>query len=93
MLAHARAEVTGAKIESLAGAPLPETIAALGGCDAFVGNDSGPMHLAAALGTPVTAVFTCTSPLRAGPHGAGHRVVHSGLWCAAALTGMGRHVE
>jgi lipopolysaccharide heptosyltransferase II len=38
-------------------------------------NDSGPMHLAAALGTPTTAVFTATDPLRSGPGGARHRQV------------------
>ena len=30
-------------------------------------NDSGPMHLAAGLGTPVVGLFTCTSPVQSGP--------------------------
>jgi ADP-heptose:LPS heptosyltransferase len=42
------------------------------------------MHLAAAVATPVVAVFTCTSPLRAGPYGEGHRVVATQVWCAAS---------
>jgi lipopolysaccharide heptosyltransferase II len=49
-----------------------------------VTNDSGPMHLAAALGTPVAAIFTCTSPQRARPYGAGHVVVSTNVWCAAS---------
>jgi ADP-heptose:LPS heptosyltransferase len=33
----------------------------------FIGNDSGPMHLSAAVGNPVLAIFGPTSPLRFGP--------------------------
>jgi lipopolysaccharide heptosyltransferase I len=47
-------------------------------------NDSGPMHLAAALGTRVAAVFTCTSPERARPYGPGHAVFATNVWCAAS---------
>ena len=44
--------------------------------------DSGPMHLAAAAGTPVLAVFGATDPKRTGPHGERHRVVVAdGLGC------------
>jgi ADP-heptose:LPS heptosyltransferase len=35
----------------------------------FLCNDSGPMHIAAALGTPLTAIFGPTNPLRFGPVG------------------------
>ena len=38
--------------------------------------DSGPMHVAAALGVPVVALFGPTDPARTGPYGAGHRVIH-----------------
>lgn len=37
--------------------------------------DSGPMHLAAALGVPVLALFGPTDPVRTGPYGPGHRVL------------------
>jgi heptosyltransferase I len=40
-----------------------------------VTGDSGPMHMAAALATPVVALFGPTWPERAGPWGEGHRVV------------------
>jgi heptosyltransferase I len=41
----------------------------------LVGGDSGPTHLAAALGVPVVALFGPTDPARNGPWGAGPKVV------------------
>ncbi len=49
----------------------------------LVTNDSGPMHLAAALNTPTAAIFTCTSPARAAPHGS-HLVIEPDVWCAGS---------
>jgi len=43
----------------------------------FVSCDTGPMHLAAAVGAPVLALFGPADPRRTGPWGAGQRVVHS----------------
>ena len=50
-------------------------------CDLLVTTDTGPMHLAAAMGCPVVAIFGPTSPLRTGPYGEGHRVVREDLEC------------
>jgi 3-deoxy-D-manno-octulosonic-acid transferase/heptosyltransferase-1 len=47
-----------------------------------VTTDSGPMHLAAAVGTPVVALFGPTDPARTGPYGAGHRVIRTGVSCS-----------
>jgi len=47
----------------------------------FVGNDSGPLHLAVALGIPTVAVFGASDPLRNGPYGRHHRVVAKGPEC------------
>ena len=44
-------------------------------------TDSGPMHLAAAVGTPVLALFGPTDPARTGPYGPGHRVIRRELHC------------
>ncbi len=43
--------------------------------DVVVTNDSGPMHLAAALKIPVVAVFGPTDPRKVGPYGSVHRVL------------------
>lgn len=44
-------------------------------------TDSGPMHLAAAVGTPVVALFGPTDPARTGPYGPGHRIIRRRLEC------------
>jgi ADP-heptose:LPS heptosyltransferase len=45
-----------------------ELAAQLEQCDLFIGNDSSPMHLAAAVYTPVIAIFGPTSPQEYGPY-------------------------
>jgi heptosyltransferase-2 len=55
--------------------------AVLESADVLVTNDTGPMHLAAAVGTPVVAVFGSTSPVWTRPHGSGHRVVSVPVPC------------
>jgi ADP-heptose:LPS heptosyltransferase len=56
-LAREVAEATRSNARMLAGLSLKELIALIGLAQVFVGNDSGPMHIAAALGRPVAAVF------------------------------------
>ncbi|MEE8367652.1 MAG: lipopolysaccharide heptosyltransferase II [Thermoanaerobaculia bacterium] len=50
--------------------------------DLLVTNDSGPMHLAAAVGTPTVAIFGPTDPVRTAPAGLGHQVVYADRWCS-----------
>lgn len=58
----------GADAISLAGrTTLTEWIALLGCCDLVVANDSGGMHVAAALDTPVVALYGITDPAKTGP--------------------------
>lgn len=45
-------------------------------------NDSGPLHMAVALGIPVVTLFGPTDPRRTGPYGEGHRVITSEMACA-----------
>ena len=48
----------------------------------FVGCDTGPMHIAAAVGTPVLALFGAADPRRTGPFGAQHVVVTHPVPCS-----------
>lgn len=54
---------------------LSELIGALAACDMVVCPDGGAMHLAAALGKPVVALFGDSSPVRWGPWGVPNRVL------------------
>ena len=47
-----------------------------------VANDSGPMHLAAAVKTPVVALFGPTDPGRTGPTGVRHDVLDRYVFCS-----------
>ena len=54
-------------------------------CDFVLCNDSGPMHAAAALGTPVVAIFRTGNPYAYGPRGLNNAVVGEGApWGQAA---------
>jgi heptosyltransferase-2 len=50
--------------------------------DVVVTNDSGPMHLAAALGVATIALFGPTDPRRTAPAGEGHATLYRDLWCS-----------
>jgi ADP-heptose:LPS heptosyltransferase len=51
-------------------------------CSIVVTNDSGPLHIAAAVGTPVLGIYGPTDPLLQGPYGDNHVVVRNeGLEC------------
>ena len=48
-----------------------DAAALIAACDAFVGHDSGPLHIAAGLGVPVLGIFTPGEPKRTFPQGPG----------------------
>lgn len=60
---------------------LPQLAALLQYADVMVANDTGPLHLAAALGRPVVAPYTCTKVRLTGPYGAESGAVESRIWC------------
>jgi ADP-heptose:LPS heptosyltransferase len=64
-------------VDVLGETDLPELMAVFSRCRVFIGCDTGPMHLAAALGLPVVALFGPADPLRTGPYGPRHRVVRT----------------
>jgi len=68
---------------SLAGkTTLGQLTALLKKTNLLITNDSGPMHLAAALGTRVVAIFGPTDPRLTGPYGKGHLLVRKQIPCA-----------
>lgn len=46
-------------------------------CAVVVSGDTGPMHMATAVGTPVVALFGAADPERTGPVGEGHKVLQA----------------
>jgi heptosyltransferase-2 len=75
-----------AAVTNLAGnTSLRELCALLQACQVLLSNDTGPMHVAAALGTPVVAPFGSTSPELTGPglpDSSQHRVLRAAAPCA-----------
>ena len=85
------------EVVNLAGrTTLRQLAACLARCRLAVSNDTGPMHLAAAVGVPVVGIFTCTDPVRSGPPGGRHEFVVTGVPCAGSyaktcpIAGAGR---
>jgi lipopolysaccharide heptosyltransferase II len=60
---------------------LRELIALIAGARLFVGNDTGPTHIAAALGRPCVAIFGSSSPANWRPWSTEHRVVANDFPC------------
>ncbi len=58
-----------------------------------VTNDSGPMHIAAALNVPVFAIFGPTNPLRTGPYGRLHVIIRKELECSPCYKNNCRTVQ
>jgi heptosyltransferase-3 len=57
---------------------LRSLIALIAGCRIFIGNDSGPAHLGAALQRPSVVIFGVTDPIQWRPWQAPHRIVQTG---------------
>ncbi len=62
-----------------------ELVALLALADGFVGNDSGAMHVAAALGRPTVGIFGSTNPERTGPRGPKTEALWRHLGCSPCL--------
>jgi lipopolysaccharide heptosyltransferase II len=64
---------------------LPEMVEWLRLCELMITNDTGPMHMAAALGKPLIALFGPTEPCRTGPYGQLENVLRIDLPCSPCL--------
>jgi 3-deoxy-D-manno-octulosonic-acid transferase/heptosyltransferase-1 len=77
------AAMTVGPIANLAGRTTLKELAFLySQCRALVTTDTGPMHIGAAMGCPVVALFGPTAPLRTGPYGRGHTLIQTNLACS-----------
>jgi lipopolysaccharide heptosyltransferase II len=62
-----------------------DLVALLSLCRGFIGNDSGAMHVAGALGLPTVGIFGSTRPDRTGPLGPRTRVLYERIECSPCL--------
>ncbi len=71
------------KVLNFAGATrLREAAAVIQNCDLFITNDSGPMHIASALGIPLIALFGSTDDKKTGPYEDSSSVIHKKAACS-----------
>lgn len=76
-------DLVGEGIFNLVGkTDLKSLAAVLARCRVVVSHDTGPLHLAVAVGTPTVSLFGAADPLRTGPYGQLDTVVRTGLPCS-----------
>jgi lipopolysaccharide heptosyltransferase I len=75
------ARLVGLALDLTGRTTLPQLAALLERVDVLLANDTGPLHLAAALGRPVIAPYTCTSVRQTGPYGSLDSAVETKVWC------------
>ena len=66
---------------AVTGLTIPELAELIRGSDGYIGNDSGPMHLATAVGARTIAIWGSSSAVRWHPWGVDHRVVQNAFAC------------
>jgi heptosyltransferase II len=77
------AKLPGVKHQNLVGKTnLSQLIESLKQCRLLITNDTGTMHLAAALGVPTVSIFGSTEPILTGPLGPHHRIVRHHVPCS-----------
>ena len=76
----------GQEVTNFAGqTTLSQFIDLASGCELFLTNDSGSMHIASALGVPTVAIFGATDDTTTGPTGSNARVVRHPVDCSPCL--------
>jgi heptosyltransferase-1 len=74
--------IAGARMTDLVGqTTLPEALGVIARAEFAVGPDTGLMHIAAAVGTPVVSLWGATSPARTGPYGFEELVIQGKAPC------------
>ncbi len=78
--------LSGHQVTNYAGeTTLAQFIDLAAGCELFLTNDSGSMHIASALGVPTVAIFGATDDTTTGPTGLNARVVRQPVDCSPCL--------
>jgi lipopolysaccharide heptosyltransferase I len=77
------ASKSGSPAVTITGVPLGVTMALIAGAEMLIANDSGPLHLAAALGRPLVGIYGPTDPGRVGPWDNARWVVQENRDCPA----------
>ena len=72
------------------GAPLEEIKRLLAGASLFIGNDSGPAHMAAAFGLPVVTIFSASDPEIWGPWRTASEIVRAPASAAQVIEALAR---
>ena len=75
-------QITGTPANLIGKTTLTELMDRLSECAVVLTNDTGTMHLAAALGVPTVAIFGSTEPLLTAPLGPGHRILRHQVECS-----------
>ena len=79
-------QLNGYQVTNYAGqTTLAQFIELASGCELFLTNDSGSMHIASALGVPTVAIFGATDDTTTGPSGSKARVVRHPVDCSPCL--------
>jgi len=87
-----RAGMTSEPLDLVGRTSLLQLGAVLARADLLVSGDTGPLHMATAVGTPVAGLFGAIDPLRTGPVGEGHRVIrHAEVPCVPCMGRTCRH--
>lgn len=77
-------QIRGPVLDLTGKTSLPRLGALLAEADVMIANDTGPLHLAAALGTPCIAPYTCTRIVLHGPYGSFPGAVETTVPCAGS---------
>lgn len=72
---------------------LPEMVEWIRLSELMVTNDTGPMHVAAAIGKPVVALFGPTEPTRTGPYGQIQHALQLALPCVPCMSSRCRYFK
>jgi lipopolysaccharide heptosyltransferase II len=68
---------------------LPQLVALLHCVDLIISGDSGPIHMASALGTPIIGIYGPTNPALSGPVSPDATVLRSDIWCSPCYDARG----